>query len=325
MQTTNSVLMVRPIRFSFNEQTATNNAFQEKGIPAEESQSQALKEFDNYVSLLREAGINVIVVEDSPEPHTPDSIFPNNWFSTHTANEIMCKKEKDEASHTEISDSGAIVLYPMFAENRRMERKIGVFKAIVNLDKSHLKAMRTKIDLTPFESKGKFLEGTGSMILDRENKIVYACESARTNQDVLEKFAEETGYRYFLFSAKDIDGLPIYHTNVMMSVGSKYAIVCLDAVQNLDEREHLIELLEENGKEIIEISLDQVYEFAGNMLELHNKENHPVLIMSARAKASLTKEQVSTIESYCKIIAPDLEYIEKNGGGSARCMLAEIF
>ena len=163
------------------------------------------------------------------------------------------------------------------------------------------------------------------MILDRDNKIVYACESARTNQEVLEKFAEETGYRYFLFSAKDIDGNPIYHTNVMMSVGSKYAIVCLDAIQNLDEREHLIELLEDNGKEIIEISLDQVYEFAGNMLELHNKEKHPVLIMSARAKAALTKEQIGSIESCCTIVAPNLEYIEKNGGGSARCMLAEIF
>lgn len=317
--------MVRPVSFSYNEQTATNNAFQEKGIPADESQRQALKEFDNYVALLREAGINVIVVEDTPDPHTPDSIFPNNWFSTHSMQEILSAEEDEEIKHKDVSDSGAMVLYPMFARNRRMERKSGVFKAIENFDKANLHAMRTKIDLTSYESEDKFLEGTGSMILDRENKIVYACASARTNEDVLEKYAEEIGYSYFLFSAKDINNQPIYHTNVMMSVGSKYAIVCLDAVQDIDEREHLIGLLEDNGKEIVEISLDQVYEFAGNMLELHDKQNHPVLIMSARAKASLTEAQINTLESCCKIVAPDLEYIEKNGGGSARCMLAEIF
>jgi Uncharacterized protein conserved in bacteria containing a pentein-type domain len=307
MQTTNTVLMVRPVAFSYNAQTALNNAFQQKGIPEDESQKEALKEFDSYVVMLKEAGINVLVVEDTLTPHTPDSIFPNNWFSTHNDKTVGSKR---------------MVLYPMFAQNRRMERKQGVFEAIKHFDNNE---QREVIDLTKYENDNKFLEGTGSMILDRENKIIYACSSIRTNEDVLDDLADKLGYKYFLFEANDSNGAPIYHTNVMMCVGTAYAIVCLDSITNIDEREHLIELIEESGKDIIEISLEQMYEFAGNMLELKDKEGNPVLIMSARAKASLDNDQLERLNSYYKIISPDLEFIEKNGGGSARCMLAEIF
>lgn len=311
MQTTNRVLMVKPIRFSYNEQTAGNNAFQEKGY-ADDCQKKALKEFDEYVRILREAGIEVTVVEDTPEPHTPDSIFPNNWISLHSLTEM------NENTYENDETKGTMVLYPMFAPNRRLERKPAVFEALEEEE-------REIIDLTVYENKNMFLEGTGSMILDRENKIVYACISPRTNEEVLNIFADKLGYNYCLFHAEDSAGQAIYHTNVMMSIGSKCAVVCLDAIKNIGEREHVIELLEEAEKEIVEISLEQMCEYAGNMLELRDKNSNPVLVMSARAKASLDANQLSTLTSYCKIIAPDLDTIERNGGGSARCMLAEIF
>ncbi|HCV16095.1 MAG TPA: amidinotransferase [Rikenellaceae bacterium] len=299
MQSTNKILMVRPSNFGFNSQTSANNAFQKEGF-AEMANEKATAEFDNFTAMLKDAGVEVMVINDTPEPHTPDSVFPNNWFSTH--------------------EGGTLVLYPMFAPNRRLERKEGV----INFLKSNFKFKRV-VDLTDFEKKEKFLEGTGSMILDRDNCIAFACRSQRTDEEVLEQFCDELEYDYLIFDACDSSGKPIYHTNVMMCVGSAFAIVCLDAVDDINQREDLIGLIEESDKTIIEISLEQMEEFAGNMLEVRGKEGQPLLVMSARAKRALTNEQVSKLEKYCKIIAPELETIENNGGGSARCMMAEIF
>ena len=315
MQTTDKVLMIRPVRFSYNSQTAVNNAFQESGIPEELSQRQALKEFDAYVEMLRNEGIEVMVVEDTATPHTPDSIFPNNWLSLHSADELA-----DVGSRV-------AVLYPMFAENRRAERRQDIIEALTGAVAPSC-ASAALLDLTYYEKRNLFLEGTGSLILDRNEHLAYACQSPRTCEEVLEEWSSKMGYDYFLFHAEDMNGNPIYHTNVMMSVGEQLAVVCLDAITDIEERMSLIELLEESDKEIVEISLEQMNEFAGNMLQLHTvKEGELkyIMVMSARAKDSLDQDQIEAIEKYCKIVAPDLEFIERNGGGSARCMLAEIF
>ncbi|MDD5963611.1 MAG: arginine deiminase-related protein, partial [bacterium] len=256
MQTTDKVLMIRPVRFSYNSQTAVNNAFQESGIPEELSQRQALKEFDAYVEMLRNEGIEVTVVEDTATPHTPDSIFPNNWLSLHSAEELA-----DVGSRV-------AVLYPMFAENRRAERRQDIIVALTGAVAPSC-ASAALLDLTSYEKSNLFLEGTGSLILDRNEHLAYACQSPRTCEEVLEEWSSKMGYDYFLFHAEDMNGNPIYHTNVMMSVGEQLAVVCLDAITDIEERMSLIELLEESDKEIVEISLEQMNEFAGNMLQLH--------------------------------------------------------
>ena len=350
MQTTDKVLMIRPVRFSYNSQTAVNNAFQESGIPEELSQRQALKEFDAYVEMLRNEGIEVMVVEDTATPHTPDSIFPNNWLSLHSADELAegastltgsaapdtaalgAAALGTAAPSTANPGSAApcsrvVVLYPMFAENRRAERRQDIIEALTGAVAPSC-ASAALLDLTYYEKRNLFLEGTGSLILDRNEHLAYACQSPRTCEEVLEEWSSKMGYDYFLFHAEDMNGNPIYHTNVMMSVGEQLAVVCLDAITDIEERMSLIELLEESDKEIVEISLEQMNEFAGNMLQLHTvKEGELkyIMVMSARAKDSLDQDQIEAIEKYCKIVAPDLEFIERNGGGSARCMLAEIF
>ena len=325
MQTTDKVLMIRPVRFSYNSQTAVNNAFQESGIPEELSQRQALKEFDAYVEMLRNEGIEVMVVEDTATPHTPDSIFPNNWLSLHSADELADVGSNLPGSAAPCSR--VAVLYPMFAENRRAERRQDIIEALTGAVAPSC-ASAALLDLTSYEKRNLFLEGTGSLILDRNEHLAYACQSPRTCEEVLEEWSSKMGYDYFLFHAEDMNGNPIYHTNVMMSVGEQLAVVCLDAITDIEERMSLIELLEESDKEIVEISLEQMNEFAGNMLQLHTvKEGELkyIMVMSARAKDSLDQDQIEAIEKYCKIVAPDLEFIERNGGGSARCMLAEIF
>lgn len=291
--------MVRPVCFGFNEETAVNNSFQKKGFE-KSAQEMALEEFDNFTSLLRTEGVEVLVVQDTPEPHTPDSVFPNNWFSTH--------------------EGGTLVLYPMYAKNRRLERK----PEVLELLKSKYKIKRV-VDLTEWEEKSLFLEGTGSMIADRDNNLIYACRSPRTDESVLEEFCNELDFDYFLFSAYDNDGGLIYHTNVMMCVATKFVVACLDSIRDINERQDFIGLVEESDKELIEISLEQMNQFAGNMIELKNKKGEPLLIMSATAKRSLTTDQLAKLEGYCKIVAPELSVIENNGGGSARCMIAEIF
>jgi len=294
--------MVRPVRFGFNEQTAVNNSFQRRGLELS-AQEMALAEFDNFVTLLKTNGVDVSVVEDTPDPHTPDSIFPNNWFSTH--------------------ESGELVLYPMCAPNRRLERKEKVLKVIREIGENG--RMRKLVDLTSWEEKNLFLEGTGSLILDRPNKLAFVCRSPRSDAKVLEQFCEELDYEYFIFNATDNNGSLIYHTNVMMCIGEKFVVACLDSIRNIEERESFIAFVEDCDKELVEISMEQMENFAGNMLQLRGKGGEPLLIMSATAKRSLTAEQLATLSSYCRILAPELEAIETNGGGSARCMIAEIY
>ena len=290
--------MVRPCSFGFNVQTASNNAFQRSGFESG-AQEAALREFDSFVALLRSHGITVDVIEDTPEPHTPDSIFPNNWFSTHS--------------------DGTLVLYPMFAPNRRLERKQSVMDHLIGTFD-----IRNIYDLTPYESKEKYFEGTGSMVIDREAGIVYACRSPRTDEDVLKEFCKLFDWDYFLFDAMDASGKAIYHTNVMMCVGTDLAVVCLESIRDLRVREEFLGLL--GKKDIVDISLEQMGSFAGNMLELQPfGERKPLLVMSSSARKSLRQEQLRMIESHCDIASPDLRIIEANGGGSARCMLAEIF
>lgn len=296
--------MVRPSRFAFNEETAANNAFQQKSQTAEEAlriQRQAVEEFDAYVTLLRENGITVDVRQDTPEPFTPDSIFPNNCFSTHL-----------------IGTERVLVVYPMFAPNRRLEReKLFTKKDYTQFD--HV------IDLTHWEQEGKFLEGTGSLILDRDHHIAYACRSPRTDENVLQDWANRLGYDYFLFDSEDENGMSVYHTNVVMHVGTRFAIVCMDSIKEASQRYHLTDLLAANGKEVVDITMEQMHHFAGNMLEVRNDKGQKLLIMSATAKHSLTKEQIALLEKDVKILAPSLDAIETAGGGSARCMIAEVF
>ncbi len=299
MQTTSTILMVRPAKFAFNTETATNNQFQ-KATDQAQVNEKAIEEFDRYVELLRRNGIEVIVVQDTAEPHTPDSIFPNNWFSTHA--------------------TGELVLYPMFAPNRRQERK----EAVLDYLRNDYKPKKT-IDLTHYEEKGLFLEGTGSMIIDHNKKVVYACRSPRTDETVFNDFCHQMQMQPLLFSSKDSQGQPIYHTNVMLAIGEKMAVICSESITDKQEKESVLSSLKNAGKEIVDISQEQVKEFAGNMLEVQNKRKKTFLIMSARAKKSLTNAQISQIEKYDTILAPDLAIIETNGGGSARCMLAEIF
>ncbi|MEN9598092.1 MAG: hypothetical protein RL596_403 [Bacteroidota bacterium] len=299
MQHTNHLLMIKPVRFDFNAETAVNNSFQ-TNVQDEKAQEKAAKEFLNFIAVLRSNGIAVTVVEDTPDPHTPDSIFPNNWISFH--------------------EDGRICLYPMYAQNRRLERKPTVLNAIK--DKF---IINNTIDLSHYENENIFLEGTGSMVLDRENKIAYACLSPRTDKKVLDKFCETFGYRAETFWALDANAMPIYHTNVMMCVADEYVVICLDAIKDDIERNTVIKRIEATQKDIIEISLDQMNRFAGNMLQVHNKEDKKFLVMSSQAYHSLHINQVQVIEKFNAILHADITTIETNGGGSARCMMAEIF
>ncbi|WP_437883806.1 citrulline utilization hydrolase CtlX [Pseudomonas sp. LRF_L74] len=298
MQTTSSVLMVRPANFSFNPDTADNNPFQHDDLPAAQVQRQALEEFDGYVAALREHGIEVLVVQDTPEPHTPDSIFPNNGFSTHA--------------------DGTLVLYPMQGENRRLERGKPIFQALDGFQISK------RIDLSAHEQQSRFLEGTGSLVLDREARIAYACRSIRTHDALLDEFAKRLGYRVQAFDAVDRQGVPIYHSNVMMSVGSRLALVCLVSLPDDAQRERLRNGLEASGKQVMALSWDQLEQFAGNMLELHDASGQPLLVMSRSAWRSLDDAQRTLIEAHARPLVVNIDTIERVGGGSARCMLAEI-
>ncbi|MBS1509142.1 MAG: amidinotransferase [Bacteroidetes bacterium] len=298
MQTTSHLLMIRPVQFTFNAETAVNNAFQ--STKDDNAQETALKEFDGFVNVLRAKGVDVTLIDDTKDPHTPDSIFPNNWISFHS--------------------DGRIVLYPMYAVNRRQERKPHVIEKV----KSKFR-VNAQVDLSSYENKNVFLEGTGSMVLDRENKIAYACLSQRTDMEVLNEFCAQLGFQPVAFVATDSQGFPIYHTNVMMCVADRFVVICLESVKDEQEKKKVIAAIEKTGKEIIAISLDQMNQFAGNMLQVQNKAGEKFLVMSSQAYRSLTKEQVASIEKYNAIIHSSLDTIERNGGGSARCMMAEIF
>jgi hypothetical protein len=297
-QITSNVLMIRPVNFSFNEQTAESNKFQTKGSEGNVNNS-AQAAFDEFVEQLALRGINVMVVEDTPEPFTPDSIFPNNWISMH--------------------HSGKVILYPMEAPNRRAERRKDI------LDKIRQKFdLDVVLDFTHFEGENKFLEGTGSLVLDRMHRVAFACISSRTNPEVLAAWQKQINYEIITFNAFDQSQHPVYHTNVVMCMGDAFCVICLESISNLDERLTVKQKLEALGKEVIEISLEQMNNFAGNMLLLKNKNEKKFLVMSNRAYNSLTKQQIELLEDYAEIIHPDLGVIETYGGGSARCMIAEI-
>jgi hypothetical protein len=304
-QTTATILMVRPANFGFNPETASNNFYQKKDErnPSEINRL-AQMEFDQFVGLLLEKGINVLVVEDTDEPKKTDAIFPNNWFSTH--------------------HDGKLVLYPMFSSNRRLERRKDLIELLMK------KGFRITeiVDLTFFEKDGQFLEGTGSLILDRVNKIAYACRSLRTHAVPLNYFGRIMGYELVDFEASQlVDNIvsPIYHTNVMMHVGSEIAVVCLDSIPMASEKLKVQEYLEKTGKKMIPITTKQKFNFAGNMLEVKNKDGAKFTVMSDAAFQSLGEVQINSIKRFTEIIVPKIPVIEKIGGGSARCMMAEIF
>ncbi|WP_150806582.1 citrulline utilization hydrolase CtlX [Pseudomonas fluorescens] len=300
MQTTNTVLMIRPTRFSFNQDTAANNHFQRPAAAAEDVQLKALQEFDGYVAALREQGVTVMVHNDSEAPHTPDSIFPNNCWSSHP--------------------DGTLVLYPMQGHNRRLERDKGVLDWL--RDEYRVEQL---LDLSSLEQQEVFLEGTGSMVLDRQQRICYAGYSTRTHARALNQLVDHLGYELCAFNALDRQGVAIYHTNVMMSVGSSLAVACLESVRDAGERSTLQARLQDSGKQVMALSWEQLESFAGNMLEVHNAAGEPLLVMSRTAWQSLDATQHKLIERHAKPLPVNIDTIERIGGGSARCMLAEVY
>ena len=305
-QTTNTILMIRPINFRMNEQTAVNNYYQKvlDNILPETVNAKAQEEFDAYVEKLRAIGVNVIVVNDTDEYDTPDSIFPNNWVSFH--------------------ENGHVGLYPMFAENRRYERREDVLYALE--DQGFI--IEHIMDYRSAEEDNLFLEGTGSLLLDRVNKKAYCALSPRADEELFIEFCEDFDYFPVVFTANQtVNGKreAIYHTNVMMCLGETFAVICLDCIDDKRERKNVIKHLEDDGKEIIRISEDQVNNFAGNMLQVKGKDDKLYIIMSQAAYDSLSNTQIKIIEKHCEIMSSSLDIIEACGGGSARCMMAEVF
>jgi hypothetical protein len=298
MQTTSHILMIRPVSFGYNAETAVNNAFQVQSNEAN-VQQKARQEFDDFVTILQNNGVDVTVVEDTALPHTPDSIFPNNWVSFH--------------------NDGTLLLYPMYAVNRRAERKEHVLEKIRGKF-----AIKKKIDLSNYEEKDIFLEGTGSMVLDRDNRIAYACISPRTDKDVLADFCRQMNYKPVAFAATDGNGQAIYHTNVLMCVADSYVVICLESIADPEQHKLVSETIIDSNKRIIPITLHQMNHFAGNMLQVENKNGEKLLVMSSQAYESLTTEQLQELIRYNRVIHSPLTTIETNGGGSARCMMAEV-
>ena len=305
MQITNTILMIRPINFRMNEQTAVNNYFQEDlQIKNEEINTKAQQEFDQFVNTLRGHGVNVIVVQDTKERDTPDSIFPNNWISFH--------------------DSGTVCLYPMFAENRRKERREDIFDIL----EGEGFVIHNIMDYTAAEQDGVFLEGTGSILKDRVNQKAYCALSERAHEELFIEFCEDFDCFPVIFHANQtVDGkrLPIYHTNVMMAMAETFVVICLDTIDDKKERKNVVDHIKMDGREIIEITEAQMYHFAGNMLQVIGANNQRFMVMSSAAYNSLRKDQIKAIEKHCAIIHSPLDTIETCGGGSARCMMAEVF
>ena len=301
-QLASTVLMIRPVRFESNPLTAASNRFQGRiRASALEQQRAAQREFDNLVDLLRNNGIDVIVVDDTAEPHTPDSIFPNNWVSFHA--------------------DGRVVLYPMEAENRRTERRTDIVETLVA---EHGFAVSEIVDLSSHEAAGHFLEGTGSMVLDRVNRVAYACLSSRTHLDALGDFAQRMDYEVVAFDAVDRGGVPVYHTNVLMNIGEKLAVICAVAIHRDEQRDAVLQRLRDSGHDVISLDYDQLDAFAGNMLELRSKDGRRLVAMSRRALDALTPEQRALLTANGRVVAAAIDTIEASAGGSVRCMLAEI-
>ena len=297
--------MIRPVAFRKNEQTAVNNYFQEDiAIENAEINAKAQAEFDQFVKTLREHGVNVIVVDDNKDNDTPDSIFPNNWVSFHV--------------------TGTVVVYPMFAENRRKERREDIFEVLEN----HGFRIDNIIDYTSAEEEGVFLEGTGSILKDRVHQKAYCALSERAHEELFIEFCEDFDCFPVIFTANQtVNGerKPIYHTNVMMAMAETFAVICLDTIDDKKERKDVIAHLKNDGKEIISISEAQMHAFAGNVLQVFGTNGQRFMVMSSQAFRSLRKDQVDAIEKHCAIIHSPLDTIETCGGGSARCMMAEVF
>ncbi len=294
--------MIRPANFGFNDQTAGNNAFQsdDKDESSADIAKKARAEFDQMVKTLRSNGINIIVAEDTVSPKKPDAIFPNNWISFHV--------------------NGAVITYPMFAPNRRIERREDI---IEDLDKTFKVDRRYTFE--HYEEDEMFLEGTGSMLFDRDNKIVYACLSQRTDARLIDKFCVLVEYERQVFHSVDRNGMPIYHTNVMMALGEDFVVLCKESIKNPDELKELEEMLSRTGKEIVDITYDQMEAFAGNMLQVRNETGQTFLVMSQAAYDSLTVGQIETLSNKTQLLPIDISTIEYYGGGSVRCMMAEVF
>ncbi|MEO0059165.1 MAG: hypothetical protein RLZZ312_812 [Bacteroidota bacterium] len=307
MQTTNSILMIRPIAFRMNEQTAVNNYYQKvlDGLSPETVNQKAQQEFDAFVDKLRKAGVDVTVVDDTIDPSTPDAIFPNNWISFH--------------------DDGDVVLYPMFAENRRLERRDDILDI---LEAKGFFINDEIMDYTAAEDDGFYLEGTGSIVLDRQNGKAYCALSPRADEELFIEFCEDFDMNPIIFEAfQNVNGdrKLIYHTNVMMCIGSTFAVICADCIDDKKERKMVLDSLKADEKEIILITEDQMNNFAGNMLEVVGADERRYLVMSAAAHKALTKKQVAQLEEHATILSSSLDTIEACGGGSARCMMAEVF
>jgi hypothetical protein len=295
-------MMVRPAHFGYNPQTAESNAFQSKDTDLSQSEIEALarQEFDQFVNVLRQANIHVIVIQDNEEVVKYDAVFTNNWFSSHI--------------------DGTVVTYPMFAIMRRLERREEIFNMLGTQFQ-----YKNRLRLEVHEDYDMFLESTGSVILDRPNRLAYACRSIRTSEEVLDAFCQKMGYEKVIFDATDEEGLEIYHTNVMMALGEDFVIICLEVVRDHQEWAMLHRRFNETGKTVIEISYEQMTAFAGNMLQVRNRDGETFLVMSEQAYRSLTTQQIEQIEQFTNILYSPLYIIEQFGGGSARCMMAEIF
>ena len=304
-QLTNNIMMIRPANFGFNEETAANNAFQshEKVENKILLKDIAKQEFDNMVNILRSSGINVLVIEDTNMPEKPDAVFPNNWISFH--------------------ENGVLITYPMFAENRRIERREEIIEKITEQF-----TITNRYSFEFYENDAEeplFLEGTGSMIFDRANGIVYACISQRTDATLIDKFNVLMGTQSCVFKAVDRNGLEIYHTNVMMALGEDFVVICLESIKDAESKKQLLKLFEKTGKEVIEITMTQMESFAGNMLEVKNKSNKRYLCMSQTAYDALKQDQMDKLSARTHLLPIPIPKIEKFGGGSVRCMMAEIF
>lgn len=295
--------MVRPANFAFNEETAANNAFQSRDgkLSAAEMRERAMQEFDGFVAQLREAGVDVIVAEDSVSPVKPDAVFPNNWVTFH--------------------QEGWLLTYPMFAPTRRLERSEAVVQTV--LDKGF--QVNKRLHFEDKEAAGIFLEGTGSIIFDHVHRLAYACLSPRTDADLLEELCQAIGYEKVVFHSVDGNGQDIYHTNVMMALGETFVVICLDSVRDAAERRMLEEKFRETGKAIVDISLAQMNSFAGNMLQVRNLQGQTILVMSSQAYRALTPAQIAQLAQHTRLLHAPIETIETYGGGSARCMMAEVF
>ena len=301
-QCASTIMLIRPANFGFNEETASSNSFQKCSNENNFSDVSklALAEFNHFADTLLQNGIDTIIIDDTPLPIKPDAIFPNNWISTHS--------------------DGTIILYPMFANNRRQERRLDIVEMLKNqFDVTKI------IDLSVWEDKEMFLEGTGSIVFDHNHKTAFACSSPRTNNELFLELCIQLSYKPIFFKAIDTHQKDIYHCNVVMNISDCFAIVCLDCIPSLQEKTQVIDILNQNGLDIIEISINQMMQFAGNMLSVRNRQNELFLVMSNTAFQSLNEQQKDQIGNYAKCLPINIPIIENLGGGSARCMMAELF